>query len=173
MKTSKGFSLIELLIVVAIILVICAISIPNLLRSRMSAQESAAAATVRNIHNSEATYLVEYATTGYADSLLKLGPGSTCDATHACLIDDVLACTTQPCLKSGYEYFLGTADSTAPFSTYVITATPRAWATTGSQNYCGIEDGVLRHQTTASSSLAAGLTHKECADRSQYPAISN
>jgi type IV pilus assembly protein PilA len=173
MKKRNGFSLIELLIVVAIILVISAIAIPNLLRSRMSAQESAAAATVRNIHNSEATYLVQYGTAGYADTLQKLGPGTPCDQTHACLTDSLVGCAAEPCAKGGYKYFLATADAATPLGTYIITATPRTWATTGSQNYCGIEDGVVRQQLTPSGSLSSSVAHNICGDPSQYPALSH
>ena len=170
-KQTKGFSLIELLIVVAIILIIAAIAIPNLLRARMLANQSAAASTLRNINNSEATYIVQFSGIGYADTLVKLGPGATCDATHACLVDEIVGCASQPCSKSGYSYFLGSTSSTVPISDYQSTTTPVGWGNTGLENYCSMSDGVLRHQLSASAKLTAVTTPAVCGDTTQYVAV--
>src|SRR5213594_1359268 len=99
-KKSKGFSLIELLIVVAIILIIAAIAIPNLLRARMAANESSAVASIRTITTGEVTYQTAYPTVGFASAMLALGGplGAACipSSAHACLIDAVLANNGNP-----------------------------------------------------------------------------
>src|SRR5437899_7096491 len=119
----SGFSVTELAIVVAVILVILAIAVPRLLHARMNANAAAAAASMRALHTAEATYASNYPAVGYSSTLVNLGRnGSNCESvtsTNACLIDDTLATG----IKSGYVFDL-TGDGSTPDSAYIITAVP-------------------------------------------------
>src|ERR1700738_1919174 len=106
MKKQKGFSLIELLIVVAIILIIAAIAIPNLLRSKMAANEASAVGSIRTINTAEVTFANNYPSVGFGSLAAWGGAAATCatatgaTSAGACLIDSVLAAGT----KSGFKF---------------------------------------------------------------------
>ena len=155
MAKQKGFSLIELLIVVAIILVIAAIAIPNLLRARMAANDSSAAASMHAIAVAEAGYFGAYQTVGFPATLLPLGGPQPCTPSiaTACLLDQSLAGGAP---KSGYSF--AATGSAAAGSTinnqFYATATPIS-NMTGTRAYCSADDLVVRTQPSGNTTLVA------------------
>jgi type IV pilus assembly protein PilA len=158
-KSSSGFSLIELLIVVAIILIIAAIAIPNLLRSRIAANQASAVGSLRTLNTAEITYSSTF-NVGFSSTLAYLGPpaptlGPT--STAAGLIDSVLAGgsgggTTLTSSKSGYNfvYSPGVTDTTGRTDSYSFTASPVS-DSTGTNYYFTNESGVIRQNSTGTA----------------------
>jgi prepilin-type N-terminal cleavage/methylation domain-containing protein len=157
LKRQKGFSLIELLIVVAIILIIAAIAIPNLLRSRIAANEASAVGSVRTINTAEVTYATAYPNVGFATGLTALtGTAATCatatgaTSANGCLIDSVLGSGT----KSGYIFTLGGGSGAVPNTTYTDVAFPVTQGQSGQRSFFSDQSGVIRYNQSASATVA-------------------
>ena len=145
-KQQKGFSLIELLIVVAIILIIAAIAIPNLMRARMAANDSSAAASEHTIIVGEVGYGA-YPTQGYA-TLAQLGGAATpCvpGTANGCLIDNNLATNGGGNGKSGYNFTITTTAPAAAAPPTFYTAAVPVSSTSGTKSFCAADDGVVRN----------------------------
>ena len=155
MRKQRGFSLIELLIVVSIILIISAMAIPNFLRSRLRANEASAVASLRMINTAAITYSITYPDMGFPAQLSNLGGASPCataTSAQACLIDDTLAQGT----KSGYLFVL-TGDGAVPSFSFIITGTPQAVGSTGQLMYCTDQTGVIHYDPTGSGCTNASF----------------
>jgi type IV pilus assembly protein PilA len=165
-RKQKGFSLIELLIVVAIILIIAAIAIPNLLRSRMAANEASAVGSIRTMNTAAISFYSTYGD-GFPPNLSSIGtatPAAVVSCQNAQLVDSVLTAGT----KSGYSFKL--LPGTNPVTTtpsgcttgnsdgYSVIATPTTVGTTGQRSFCSDGSGVIRYDATgAAFTSAAGL----------------
>jgi prepilin-type N-terminal cleavage/methylation domain-containing protein len=160
MHKRNGFSLVELLIVVAIILIIAAIAVPSFIHSRMAANEASAVGSMRNINTAEVTYSSTYPTLGFAPDLNTLGPGGTAGATatsaNAQMLDSVLGCAagvgTASCLKSGYNFNI-TAGVGVPLGSYSVGANPVTLGQTGQRYFYTDGSGLIRYNTTAIATL--------------------
>ena len=148
-RAARGFSLIELLVVVAVILIIAGIAIPNLLRSRMAANEASAVATLRTLNTSAASYTFTYGF--FPTNRANLGPAATPSSAAADLVDSVLG--SDPVTKSGYT-FVWTATG-APPTTYTLVATPMSSGSTGLRGFFTDQSRVIRSDISGAATSSS------------------
>ena len=145
----------------SIILIIAAIAIPDLMRSRMAANESSAVGSVRSINTAMVTYDASFPDTGYAATLSDLGgtvaacaPGSVATVNAACLIDSLLSVTQQ---KAGYSFAAVGAPSAGATTndTYTVTAVPLSIGATGNRGFYSDQSGVIYYSLDGSTPTPA------------------
>jgi prepilin-type N-terminal cleavage/methylation domain-containing protein len=138
MNHSRGFSLIELLLVIAVLLIIAAIAIPNFLHARLQANEASALSSIHVITTAAVAYSTAYPAVGYPALLTNLGGASPCSISPmtACLIDNTLAHGT----KEGYV-FVWIGDGNVPSTGFTLTATPQVVGASGQRMFCTDQGG--------------------------------
>ena len=151
-RKQAGFSLIELLIVVAIILIIAAIALPNLMVARMSANEASAVQSLRTIQSAETAYATTFPNVGFSATLTQISgasnSGCSASSAQACLIDNVLASGN----KNGYV-IIWSGDGLTPSVSYNINADPSVRGSSGRRSFFTNYPGVIRFNDAAPATV--------------------
>ena len=154
MTSQRGFTLLELMIVVALILIIAAIAVPSMKEAQIHANEVSAVASIRAVNTAQVSYQATYG--GYAESLANLGGADPCtkSAETACLLDQSLARGT----KSGYRFVvIGGNPSGGLNTSYVVGAAPEVFDRTGKRLFCSTDKNVIRTDlNTGGSTIPPG-----------------
>ncbi len=149
MRDQRGFTLIEMLVVIAIILIIAAVTIPSMTGAKVHADEASAVASIRAISQAEVSYMATYG--GYAESLANLGGAEPCtrSAATACILDQSLAGGE----KSGYHFaVVGSNAADGMNQSYFVAAAPVVFDRTGKRLFCSTDKGVIRADLNATGS---------------------
>jgi prepilin-type N-terminal cleavage/methylation domain-containing protein len=140
--SESGFSMVEITIVIAIIVLLAAIVIPRMFQAKMKANEASAEASIHAITVAQMTYNNSYPSVGFSNSLGKLsGHGSSCEtvnSSNACLINSDLGSG----LKDGYMFEI-IGDGNTPDRTYRVTGVPQALGTSGSCAFSSDQTGAV------------------------------
>jgi type II secretory pathway pseudopilin PulG len=172
-RNSAGFTLAELMIVVVLIILLAAIALPNLLRSQIAANETAAIESLAKINKAEVTYQTAFPTLGFASTLEALGPGPAdgrCKeeerrSAHACLIENALASADSSAhTHAGFWFAVSptSRDAGGMVTGYVAGASAGMFNKTGSRDFCSLEDAVIRFSVPQANS-APPTTAPGCA----------
>jgi len=144
---SRGFSLIELLVVVAVILIIAAIAIPNFLKAKQAANESATVSSIHAVNTAEIAYSTSCPSLGFSSSLVELNTSVVC-VSGTNQIDSTLAAGT----KSGYVYTY-TPGATSPVLTYDLHVDPLTRGVTGTRSFYSSEVSVTHYNQSAAATV--------------------
>lgn len=163
---ARGFSLVEMMVVVMVILALAAIAVPRMLQARMTANEASALASMKVIREAEEMYHDAYPVVGYSSNLADLGShGSNCESTsknNACLImDNALTAG----MKGGYMFEL-LADGNTPARAYTLTAMPQSMGNSGRCIFVADQTGFVHQPGDTTSRFAAGSPSNSGCDSS-------